>query len=145
MARIISTGETPAKVRNAHMRSCAEVLRLLAQRASFGAEEMDMVAFLVFSLRGIYQTIEDSAGAWDERDYWKKAEELRARWSWSRRAADELERIVREERWSDVPATLVALVPHFNDVTVVSITRDSDWWCGALRALLREQSHVRPR
>lgn len=98
-----------------------------------------MAAFLVFSLRDIYKTIDESAGAWDERDYWKKAEALRDRWSWSRRAAEELARLIREDRWDAVPAELVSLVPHFNDVTVVSITRDSDWWCGALRALHRER------
>ena len=32
MARVIQTGETPAKRRHAHRRSCAEVLRLLAER-----------------------------------------------------------------------------------------------------------------
>lgn len=144
MARIISTGDTPAKRRNAHMRSCAEVLRLLAQRPAFGPEEQDMTAFLVFNLRGIYKTIDESAGAWDERDYWKKAEALRARWSWSRRAADELEKLVVSGRWEAVPPALVSLLPHFQDVTVVSITRDSDWWCGALRALQREQSAESP-
>ena len=140
MARIISTGETPAKARNAHMRSCAEVLRLLAQRPSFGPEEMDMVAFLVFSLRGIHQTIEDSAGAWDERDYWKKAEALRARWLWSRKAAADLAGLVKRDRWDAVQPALLELIPHFSDVTIVTITRDSDWWCGAYRALLREKA-----
>lgn len=142
MARIISTGDTPAKRRNAHLRSCAEVLRLLAQRQSFGAEEKDMAAFLVFNLRGIYVTIDESAGAWDERDYWKKAEALRARWSWSRKAAAELEGLVTSDRWDEVPGVLVSLLPHFSDVTVVSVTRDSDWWCGAHRALLREHGTV---
>lgn len=121
------------------MRSCAEVLRLLAQRATIGDEERDMVAFLVFNLRGIYDTIESSAGAWDERDYWKKAEALRAKWLWSRKSAEQLERLVRRGRWDDLPGVLISLVPHFNDVTIVSITRDSDWWCGAYRALLRER------
>lgn len=135
MARIISTGETPAKKRHAHMRSCAEVLRLLAQRPRFDGEAKDMAAFLVFNLRGIYDTIEESAKAWDERNYWKKAENLREKWRWSRKAAGDLEKLIRKGRWSDVPELLVTLVPHFGGVTVTSITRDSDWWCGALRAL----------
>lgn len=138
MARIISTGDTPAKKRHAHMRSCAEALRLLALRPDFDGESQDMTAFLVFNLRGITDTIEESARAWDERNYWKKAEQLRDRWSWSRRAADELTRLIRAARWSDVPAVLVSLLPHFSGITITSVTRDADWWCGALRALLRE-------
>lgn len=135
MARIISTGETPAKKRHAHMRSCAEVLRLLAQRSQFDPEAQDMAAFLVFNLRGIYETIDESAHAWDERNYWKKAENLREKWRWARTAADDLEALIVKDRWSDVPPLLVELLPHFSSITVTSITRDADWWCGALRAL----------
>ena len=51
MARIIQTGDTPAKKRNAHMRSCAEVLRLLAQRNGFDDEAKGharISSFLIF-------------------------------------------------------------------------------------------------
>ncbi len=139
MGRIIATGETPAKRRHAHMRSCAEVLRLLAQRSGFDDEARDMTAFLVFNLRGIYETIEESARAWDDRDYWRKAEALRETWRWSRTAADELEALILADRWSAVPPLLLDLVPRFNGITVNAITRDADWWCGALRALRRRR------
>ena len=137
MARLIKTGETPAKRRHAHMRSCAEVLRLLAQRSVFDEEACDMAAFFVFNLRGIYQTIDESAHAWDERNYWKKAEALREKWRWTRTAADELEALIRAGRWDEVPPVLLGLIPYFSSITVTSITRDADWWCGARRALLR--------
>ncbi|HET6567062.1 MAG TPA: hypothetical protein VFG50_03795 [Rhodothermales bacterium] len=137
MARIISTGETPAKKRHAHMRSCAEVLRLLAQQPGFDAEAKDMAAFLVFNLRGIWETIDESAQVWDERNYWKKAEDLRQKWRWSRIAAAELEKLIQNDRWAEAPSFLVTLIPYFSDVTITAITRDSDWWCGALKALKR--------
>ena len=137
MARLIKTGETPAKKRHAHMRSCAEVLRLLAQRGAFDEEARDMTAFLVFNLRGIYQTIDESAHAWDERNYWKKAEGLRQTWRWTHTAADRLETLIRADQWDAVPPVLIELIPRFNSITITVITRDADWWCGALRALLR--------
>ena len=140
MARIIQTGQTPAKRRHAHMRSCAEVLRLLAQKPRFDAEAHDMTAFLVFNLRGIYQTIDESAQSWDERNYWKKAEALREKWRWARTAADELAELVQAGHWDAVPPALLRLIPHFNNIKVTAITRDADWWCGAYRALLREKS-----
>ena len=139
MARIIQTGETPAKKRNAHMRSCAEVLRLLAQRGDFDEEAKDMVAFLVFNLRGIYQTIDESAHAWDERNYWKKAENLREKWRWSRTAADKLEKLIFSQKWDDAPEVLVGLIPWFQGITIVKMTRDSDWWVGAMHALQKEK------
>ena len=140
MSRIIQTGETAAKRRHAHLRSCAEVLRLLAQNPVLGtgrldAEAKDMTAFLVFNLRGIMATIEESALAWDDKNYWKKAEKLRADWRWSRFAADDLEALALDDRWAEVPARLIELVPHFQSVTVTQQTRDADWWVGAYRAL----------
>lgn len=120
------------------MRSCAEVIRLLAERASFDDEAKDMAAFLVFELRGIYKTIDESAHAWDERNYWKKAEALRQKWRWSHLTAEELGDLVVAGKWQLIPPVLIELIPHFSDITVTSITRDSDWWAGARRALLKE-------
>jgi hypothetical protein len=137
MARIVQTGETPAKRRHAHLRSCAEVLRLLAQRSGFDDEACDMAAFFVFNLRGITQTIEDSANVWDDRGYWKKSEALREKWRWCRTAAAELQALILKERWNEVPALLISLAPHFISITVTSITRDADWWCGARQALIK--------
>ncbi|MEM1043674.1 MAG: hypothetical protein AAGI91_13735 [Bacteroidota bacterium] len=143
MGRITNTGQTPAKQRRAHIRSCAEALRLLAQHESlasgrFDAEAKDLAAFLVLHLRGIYDTIDESAHAWDDRNYWKKAEALREKWRWSRTAARTLAALVLADHWAEVPPVLVSLVPHFADVTIHQLTRDADWWCGALRALKRQ-------
>lgn len=137
MSRIVATGDTPAKTRNAHLRSCAEIVRLLAQRPGFGDEEQDMTAFLVFSLRGIYETIDESAQVWDDRGYWKKAEKLRDDWRWTRAMSDTLEAIVRAGDWHLLPPHLIELAGRLQDVTVTAITRDADWWCGAYRALMR--------
>ena len=139
MARIIQTGDTPAKKRNAHMRSCAEVLRLLAQQNGFDDEAKDMLAFLVFNLRGIYKTIDESAHAWDERNYWKKAEGLREKWRWSRTTSDKLKKRILSQDWDAIPEILVSLIPYFQSITIVKMTRDSDWWVGALQALKKEK------
>ncbi len=97
-----------------------------------------MTAFLVFNLRGIYETIEESAQAWDDRNYWKKAEHLRHRWLWARQKADELETLILQNRWETVPDVLLSLIPHFQHITVQSVTRNSDWWCGAWKALKQQ-------
>ena len=147
MGRIIQTGDTAAKRRHAHLRSCAEVLRRLAQRSSlasgqFDDEAKDMTAFLVFNLRGIMDTIEESAQAWDDRNYWKKAEKLRADWRWARFAAHDLERFALEDRWVEVPMKLIELVPRFQSITITQTTRDADWWVGAFRALKKQATRA---
>ena len=138
MSRIVRTGDTPAKTRNAHRRSCAEVIRLLAQKPSFDDEAKDMAAFLVFSLRGIGDTIESSAGVWDERNYWKKAEALRHKWRWTTKKSEELGKLVVEGKWQMLAPHIIELIPHFSDVTITAITRTPDWWVGARRALIEE-------
>ena len=143
MSRIIHAGDTPAKRRRAHTRSCAEALRLLAARPSLGvgvfdAEAKDLTAFLVYHLRGIGDTIESSAQSWDDRNYWKKAEALRADYRWAPQTADRLEALVVADAWPEIPPVLLDLVPHFADVNVGKMTRDADHWVGAHRALLRK-------
>jgi len=135
MGRIITTGDTPAKRRRAHLRSCAEVLRLLAEKRVFDDESKDMAAFLVFNLRGIYRTIDESAQAWDDKNYWKKAEALREKWRWTERAAGELADLVVKQNWHLVPPLLISMIPHLSDINIQTITRSPDWWCGARRAL----------
>ncbi|MDE2997108.1 MAG: hypothetical protein OXT73_10300 [Bacteroidota bacterium] len=138
MGRIVRTGDTPAKRRNMHRRSCAEVIRLLAERHRVDDEWADMVSFLVFSLRGISETIEQSALAWDDRNYWKKAEALRHKYRWTGTKAEEIAAMVVREEWHLISDELIALIPHFQDVTITSITRGPDWWVGARKALVRE-------
>ena len=143
MSRVIHAGDTPAKRRRAHTRSCAEALHLLAQRPSlaagaFDAEAKDLAAFLAFHLRGIEETIEGSAQSWDDRGYWKKAEALREEYRWTRWTADDLEKRIVADQWDQVVPVLLDLVPRFADVNVGKMTRDADQWVGAHRALVRK-------
>ena len=142
MARIIHAGDTPAKRRRAHTRASAEALRLLATRPSlaagaFDAEAKDLTCYLAIHLRGIGETIEDAAQSWDDRNYWRKAEKLRADYRWAPQAADRIEALVVADDWEGVVPELLALVPKFGDVTIAKMTRDADHWVGAHRALLR--------
>ena len=136
MARVIHTGSTPAKKRHAHMRTCAELLRLLSEKAQFDDEAKDMIALFVFSLRGIHETIEHSADVWDERNYWKRAEELRNQWLWSKKSADKIASLIADEAWDEIPNHIIELFPRFGHINVATITRNADHWCGALKALL---------
>ena len=143
MSRIIHAGDTPAKRRRAHTRSCAEAIRLLAGRPSLGvgvfdAEAKDLTAFLVHHLRGIGETIESSAQSWDDRNYWKKSEQLRADYRWAPQTADRLQDLIVAERWPEVVPVLLELIPRFADVNVGKMMRDADHWVGAHRALVRK-------
>lgn len=144
MSRVVKL-DGPGKLRNQLMRTGAEVIRLLGQKTALDDEARDMAALLVYCLYQINDGIDDSAQAWEKRDYWVKAEQFRARWSWAGRAASELEQIVLNETWEQLPAFIVKMLPQFKDIKIVKLTRTASLWQGAYQRLLRERSSAAGR
>ena len=138
MSRIVKL-DGPGKIRNQLMRTSAEVIRQLSQKTELDEEACDMAALLVYCLREIDAGIDDSALAWEKRDYWVKAEQFRARWAWAGKAADELNMIIMRGSWEQLPILLARLLPHFTEIKIVKLTRNSSLWQGAYQRLLAEQ------
>jgi hypothetical protein len=138
MGRIINP-DSAGKLRNQHMRTVAEIVRHLSQKQTIDDETKDMVATLIYCFREIDEGIEVSAEAWEKRDYWVKADELRQRWNWPGRLADDLLALVLAEGWNDLPARLVKIIPYVNDIKVTKLTRKPDEWLGNYARLLRER------
>ncbi|MCU0464485.1 MAG: hypothetical protein MUF38_07920 [Anaerolineae bacterium] len=137
MGRVVNTND-PGKRRNALMRDGAELLRHLMLQTTITDEAKDMLAQLVYTLREVDEGIEESAKAWEKRDYWMKAEEFRARWMWAGSTSDELRQLIRREDWAVLPMFLVKLMPKFSEVTVTKFTRDESLWRGAYMRLKQE-------
>ncbi len=89
MSRVVNVDST-GKNRNRLMRTAAELLRHLSQKADLDGEAKDMAAHLIYCLRGIDDGIEASAMVWEKRDYWLKADQLRQRWAWAGNASASL-------------------------------------------------------
>ncbi|HYO87195.1 MAG TPA: hypothetical protein VER79_01035 [Candidatus Limnocylindrales bacterium] len=139
MGRVINT-DGAGQQRSYYMRTAAELLRRLSQKETLDTDAKDMLAKLVFCFRDIEAGIDQSATAWEKRDYYLKADELRRRWDWTSPAASELEAVLAEERWNDVPAMMAKLFPHFSDVTVTKFMRKEKEWAGAYPRLMAEHS-----
>ncbi|MFO7322262.1 MAG: hypothetical protein DIU68_011060 [Chloroflexota bacterium] len=142
MSRVINT-DSSGKRRTQLMRTAAEILRRLSQKTEIDAEAKDMVAALVFIFREIEEGIETSAAAWEKRDYWMKAEELRQRWMWPGTFADQLQELVLSNDWASLPQMMVKLLPHFNDIKVTKMTRSEADWRGSHARLLAERPPAR--
>lgn len=138
MSRVINT-DGPGKRRNQLMRTSAEVLRRLSQKPEIDDEAKNMLALVVFCLREIDEGIDESALAWEKRDYWMKAEEFRKRWQWSGVMAAELETLVLNEEWGRLPSLMVKLFPYFADLKITKFTRKQDTWDGYYHRLLNER------
>lgn len=134
---IVNT-DNPGKRRNALMRSSAEIIRHLMLANAISDETKDQLAQLVYCLRDIDEGIDESAKAWEKRDYWMKAEEFRNNWQWASSSADELARLIYEEKWMFLPPLLVRLSTKFSDINITKFTRDASLWNGAYRRLMAE-------
>lgn len=141
MSRVINTDST-GKKRNQLMRTVAEILRRLSQKNTVDESVKDMAAMLVFCLREIDDGIEQSAAVWEKRDYWMKAEEFRERWRWAGEKADELQALIFDDAWHQLPPTMITLLPYFNEITINKFTRKESDWAGAYDRLLSEKPPV---
>ncbi len=142
MGRVINT-DSNGKNRNQALRTIAELLRRLGQKPEFDDDARDMVSLIVFSLREIDQGIDESAQAWEKRDYWMKADELRTRWGWAGRMADQLAAIVFDDKWNDLPPIMIKLFPYVSDINVSKMTRKEDLWMGSYTRLISEKPPTR--
>jgi hypothetical protein len=137
MSRVFKI-DSPGKIRNQLMRTSAELLRHLGEKSRLDEEARDMASLLVYCLRQVDVGVDESALAWEKRNYWVKAEQFRARWAWAGECASELDGIVRAGAWDRLPAVLIKLLPYFEDIKVVKFTRSPGLWCGAYERLLQE-------
>ncbi|MSP12002.1 MAG: hypothetical protein EXR62_03475 [Chloroflexi bacterium] len=134
MGRVIAIEKT-ANTRNQLRRTIAETLNRLMAKRSLDDEVKDLAALIVFCLREILEGVDQSATAWEKRNYFLKADRFRMEWEWAAKAAADLERVVREERWQDLPPMLARLAPRFTDITINKLMRSSETWEGCYQRL----------
>jgi hypothetical protein len=137
MSRVINVNN-PTKIRNQHRRTIAEIVRRLSEKSAIDSETKDMAAMLVYLLRDIAAGVEQSAQAWEKRDYWLKAERFLREWSWTGETAANLEDIIRNQAWDLLPRLIVELYPRVADIQIKSMTRRPETWQGAYRKLVAE-------
>jgi hypothetical protein len=138
VSRLIN-GPNPGTERNQLRRTIAEALRHLMTKKKFDDESKDLVALIVYSLRGIAGGIDQSARAWEKRDYFVKADKFRMEWAWAETYANKLEVMMRGELWSDLPLALAELAPKFSDITVTKFVRTEALWNGRYKQLMAEK------
>lgn len=136
MSRVININD-PSKIRNQHRRTIAELLRLLMQKSKIDGDVKDMVSHIVLCLHEINVGVEQTAKAWEKREYWMKAERFMREWDWSKEMAYNLEDVVRHEAWDLLPELLGELMSHFADIELKSMTRKPETWQAAYKQLLK--------
>jgi hypothetical protein len=129
MGRVVNTN-APAKRRNHLMRTIAEILRGLSQKKSVDDEARDMVATIILSLQEIDETIGESVKAWEKRNYYKKADDFQEKWWWCQAHRPALEKVLREDKWEELPTIMLKLLPYFSDIEINKAMRSERDWIG---------------
>ena len=95
-----------------------------------------MLAMVVFCLREVRSTVQDTSNAWDERGYWKKAAEFEMEWEWANEMTTEIETILRREDWNKLPELIMNLAGRVTKIKITRLTRDESLWEGCYRKLI---------
>lgn len=137
MSRVINI-DNPTKRRNHNRRTIAELLRRLSQKSAIDEDAKDMTAAIVLALQDISAGVEQTALAWEKRDYWMKAERFIRQWEWTVVSAANIEDVVRNDSWDLLPELLADLFPRFADIQIKTMTRKDDSWRGAYSWLVAQ-------
>ena len=138
MSRVIAT-ESVGQERHRLRRTIAEALRRLARKQAFDDESLDLASLVVFSLRRLEEGVDQTASAWEKRNYYLKADRFRREWEWLDDTAYALESALLLGQHDRLPTVLASLFPKFGDITIGRYTRSPELWEGAYQKLLSDK------
>lgn len=100
MSRIVRT-ESGATRRSRILNGMAQALCAVALRSDVpAAEAREVLAFLALSLAELYESVDETARAWERREYWLKADRFRSEWAWVQPILERLEAALRGADWA---------------------------------------------
>ncbi len=125
--------ESASRARAKLLQGIAVTLGAMAGARGVGPEEMDQLAFLALSLDAIARSVDETATAWEKRDYWIKADRFRAEWSWVEPLRRRLATALRENDWSAASQTTREMARRVAMVQLPKRGRGPRMWEGAWR------------
>jgi hypothetical protein len=125
--------ESASRARAKMLQGIAVTLRASASARDVGAQEMDQLAFLALSLDAIARSVDETATAWEKRDYWIKADRFRADWSWVEPLRQQMAEALRQKDWTLALQATRQLAGRVAMVKLPSRDRGSRIWEGAWR------------
>jgi len=99
---ISTSHESNNTLRNRLIKSIVLAIRNIYQKSIIDDEGLDLIAFIIIALIQINKTVEQSATAWEKRNYWIKADKFRLEWVWAIQYANTLEKILHDKNWGQL-------------------------------------------
>ena len=130
---ISTSHESNNTLRNRLIKSIVLAIRNIYQKSIIDDEGLDLIAFIIIALIQINKTVEQSATAWEKRNYWIKADKFRLEWVWAIQYANTLEKILHDKNWGQLGECLVGISQKLKNITISSRNRIGEPWKGAYK------------
>jgi hypothetical protein len=79
------------------------------EKAISNEEYINIASFIALSLDEIEQSIQETTSVWEKKDYWVKADQFRAEWSWVGKAKNQLVEAIKHKDAQKVGEVFEAL------------------------------------
>lgn len=130
MGRLINS-ESAGKDRTRLTKTVVIAIRELLRQKEAGDLSKDLIACVLMSLDGIYETVDASVEAWEKRGYWLKADRFRMEWDWTKIIADKMRPLVLSENYPELIPLMVEVLQALDSVKVSENHRLGTPWTGA--------------
>ena len=134
MGRLINS-ESAGKDRTRLTKTVVIAIRELLRQKEPGDLSRDLIACVLLSLDGIYETVDASVEAWEKRGYWLKADRFRMDWQWTKLLADQMRPLVLAENYGELIPLMVQVLQALDSVKVSENHRLGTPWTGAWKEL----------
>lgn len=138
MSRIINS-ESAGKDRTRLTKIVVIAIRELLRQKEPGDLTRDLIACILMSLDGIYETVDASVEAWEKRGYWLKADRFRMDWQWTKILADQMRPLVLAENYGELIPLMVQVLQALDNVKVSDNHRLGTPWTGAWAELKKSK------
>ena len=138
MSRVINS-ESAGKDRTRLTKVVVIAIRELLRQKEPGDLSRDLIACILMSLDGIYETVDASVEAWEKRGYWLKADRFRMDWQWTKLLADQMRPLVLAENYGELIPLMVQVLQALDNVKVSDNHRLGTPWTGAWAELMKSR------
>jgi hypothetical protein len=113
------------------LQSLASAFHFYSHEETSDAQKKDICAFALLTVKALSTSIEQTAKAWEKRDYWIKSDRLRNDWEWTSSAYNELMDALQTDNIASALSCLESLSEHFESVTLPKKKSSQSLWKGA--------------
>ena len=138
MSRVINS-ESAGKDRTRLTKTVVIAIRELLRQKEPSDLSRDLIACILMSLDGIYDTVDASVEAWEKRGYWLKADRFRMDWQWTKLLADQMRPLVQAENYGELIPLMVQVLQALDNVKVSDNHRLGTPWTGAWKKLVNDE------